>query len=251
MLWKIVGTPLHILGTVHLSDAPLTLDSETLRVLDAAKNMAFETSLDAVPDLSAGFYPPGQDLADDIPAQLLEATEAIWSSLALPDDLRSRRLWLVVLSLIGPLVPSWGFDFAHGVDEAVRSRTLDRAMFALEDANTPFGYMAGAPGAEQITGLARIVQRPEEMRVQFQATVDGWRHKDMGALASVASRAHAQAPVMSAGLFGARNRAWMPHLLRFARGGDPTVAVVGVLHMVGPDSLVDLFDAAGLRCELV
>jgi uncharacterized protein len=251
MLWRISGSPLHILGTIHCSDVPLTLPPGTSRILDAAKVIAFETSLDAVPDLSAGFYPVGQRLSDSIPTHLFDKTKSLWSSHELPDDLESRRPWLVVRGLTVPLFNSWGFDFALGIDRAVKAAARGRAAFALEAAGVPFLYMAGAPVSEQAAGLARLVEQPLAVKGEIQAVVDGWRNRDLEVLSSVSARALEQAPVLSAGLFGRRNRAWMPHLLRFARGGKPTTAVVGVLHMVGPDSLVDLLKFEGQTCELV
>lgn len=185
------------------------------------------------------------------PGQLFDDTLALWSRLALTDELESLRPWLVSQSLMPSLVPELGFDFAHGVDRMVKARTRGRALFSLEAAGVPLQFMADAPVAEQISGMARVVQQPLEVKGELQSVVNGWRNRDVDELSAVAIRAHQQAPLLSAGLFGARNRAWMPHLLRFARSSKPTVAVVGVLHMVGPDSLVDLFGAAGFRCELV
>jgi uncharacterized protein YbaP (TraB family) len=229
----------------------LTLSGEALQALGAAKILAFETSLDAVPDLSAGLYSPGQHLSDVIPQQLFKETLSLWSGHGLPDDLNDRRPWLAVHGLIGPLFQTWGFDFAHGVDRAAKAGTKGRPVFSLEAAGIPFRCMADAPLQEQVAGLARFVQQPLAVKGEIESIADGWRRRDTEALTSVAQLSHEHAPVSSAGLYGRRNGAWMPHLLRFARGVKPTVAVVGVLHMVGPDSLVDLLKASGYSCELI
>lgn len=251
MLWKIADSPLHILGAIHCANAPLTLSGEALQALSAAKILAFETSLDAVPDLSAGFFPSGQQLSDVIPPHLFTETQALWSNSGLPDNLNRRRPWLALQGLVGPVFQSWGFDFAQGIDRAVKAGAKGRPLFSLEAAGIPFRCMAEAPLSEQVSGLARLVQQPLEVKAEIESIVEGWRRRDTQALTSAVQLGHGLAPILSAGLYGRRNRAWMPQLLRFARGVKPTVAVVGVLHMVGPDSLVDLLMAEGYSCELI
>jgi uncharacterized protein YbaP (TraB family) len=46
-----------------------------------------------------------------------------------------------------------------------------------------------------------------------------------------------------------RNRNWLPQLEELLAGGEPAMAVVGALHLVGNDGLISQLRARGYRVE--
>ena len=48
-----------------------------------------------------------------------------------------------------------------------------------------------------------------------------------------------------------RNRNWLPRFAAMQNNAQPSLVIVGLYHMVGPDSLVEQLKAAGWRVQAV
>lgn len=254
MLWHISGTTLHILGAVHAADSPLTLRSESIRQLDIADVFAFETNFEEAGGPRGQRFGKGVSLGDVISPELLQDTRELWAKLNLPqEELETTRPWAVTHRLTHALMPRYEFDFAHGIDREVlgRAKQSGRKLFFLESNEAGRAPLTEAPIAEQEVSLAKLVRRPDEFFGVVQAIVAAWRAGKPGDLESIVQNWLNEAPVTCKAMLAKRNKAWLAHLLRHARSGKKVVAIVGVLHMVGPDSLPILLKSKGLDCSLV
>jgi uncharacterized protein len=89
----------------------------------------------------------------------------------------------------------------------------------------------------------------ERADVRLRATVDAWARGDLDALAALIARDAGDAPGAHQLLLVKRNRKWADWVaLRLERPGTVLVAV-GAGHLAGPDSLIALLGARGIRVE--
>jgi uncharacterized protein YbaP (TraB family) len=83
----------------------------------------------------------------------------------------------------------------------------------------------------------------------FKRLIGGWKAGRADRVWACAQERVAQMPTMFGSLIEGRNRLWLPRLLALAKSSEPTFAVVGVLHMVGPAGLPALLGQS--RYEVV
>jgi uncharacterized protein YbaP (TraB family) len=75
--------------------------------------------------------------------------------------------------------------------------------------------------------------------------VTAWRSGDMRGLEKEFVKERAQAPALYDELLGKRNRKWLPHIEALLDGDQDYLVVVGTLHFVGRDGLLELLTRAG------
>lgn len=250
MLWNIEGTRLQILGSIHVSDRPLVLSDPTIQALHNADAIVFEANFAVPPDLGFTRYAAGHALREDIPVPLLECTKRLWVEYGFEDgELERLKPWWVALLLTNAAMAREGFAGAEGIDSKVFhfAQTHGKQALFLESVEAGLGAFAQAPQNEQQVFLSRIVQHTQEELDELASLVNAWQSANPDNLLPAVDRVLRLMPQTYAAALAGRNRAWMPQLLRLAQSGKNAVAVVGAMHMVGPDSIPSLLAAADLK----
>lgn len=255
MLWQLDNTAFHILGSVHVSNRPLQLSETATNVLKNATVSAFEANLDASPSLASKQYKRGDTLNKHITASLFADTQRVWHEFTELEDEELERLqpWWVAFCLGGALMSRHGFDQERGVDRRIFNigKKERKDLFYFESINDGLASFAYAPLTEQVNFLSRIPQNTEEYMREVEALVSVWEGGDPNSLLPIVEKALQQMPIAYSAALGGRNKSWLKQILRLARSGKNTVAVVGMLHMVGPDSIPSLLTAEGFTFSLV
>jgi uncharacterized protein YbaP (TraB family) len=200
-----------------------------------------------------GFYSGARSLRDDVDASLYEQTRARWTELGLAiHDLDGTRPWNAGLRMMtGAILPSRGYEHRYGVDSVAlkRAQAAKKTLFFLEPPDVGLLAFASGPLHEQVTMLAQAVRHQDEGLADVQRSADAWSDRDPSRIAPLYEKCMHQAPRTYAALLDDRNKLWMPKLLRLAKGGKKTLAMVGMLHLHGPKSLLSLLERAGHKCE--
>lgn len=251
MLWRVADTNLYILGSVHVSDEPLVFSEQTVIALEKAEILAFESNIDAVTDPLIGRFKSGSRLNNTIPKDLFDDTSYLWARFLFdPNELNGLQAWRVGFRLMSEIMQQHGFLFNEGIDRRVLElgKSQQRKLFFLESINAVSLIMSKVPSAEQELFLALTVRKTEEEVQLLRQIVTAWKNQKPDDLIPVLNREFRLLPAMYSALLHDRNKAWLPQLLRLARGRRNTVAIVGALHMVGPNNLSDLLSNQGLPC---
>jgi uncharacterized protein len=252
MLWRVANTQLHLLGSCHFLPEPALFTEHEEQLISNASVIAFETNFVAGQEAKALRFGEGKRLNDAIPADLFRDTEAIWRSLGIPDDLSEMRPWAVAMQVMPRVLERNGLLNRNGVDPQILTKAVlqKKQLFYLEPRGQALAAFDGAPPHEQEVMLARVIQHQEEGIADVKVCVDAWKTRTLGAIEHLRIKDRARMPRMHAALQGARNRLWLPKLVRFARAGKPVLAVVGALHMGGEDGLLALLRRSGFECVL-
>ena len=81
--------------------------------------------------------------------------------------------------------------------------------------------------------------------------IAAWESERPANLEPIYQRAIRQMPNAYSAALDGRNKQRIRHLLRLAASGRRAVAVVGVLHFAGPNSIPELLSKAAKPCSLV
>lgn len=141
---------------------------------------------------------------------------------------------------------------------ATSSARLDRSIFnwaiasgipfvALETPEEAMAAFAGGEPAAAVEALRALVEDPAGARDAARRLRDAYRSLDEARL--LAELAEMSAEERHA-VFDVRNAAWMRNLVPAIQGGGAFVAV-GVGHLVGEGSVIDLLEAQGYQVERV
>ncbi len=126
--------------------------------------------------------------------------------------------------------------------------TLIRISKPIEGLETPaeqFAVLGGLPMAEQKRFLQMTLEESADLDEELEKVVAAWRAGDTTALAALLTEAYDDFPELYGPLTADRNRAWVKQLEPLLEDRDDYLVVVGALHLVGRDSVVDLLRRRG------
>ena len=157
--------------------------------------------------------------------------------------------WFVGMLVLQLEVAKRGFDPAHGIEQQVTERAVaDRKpILGLETPADQFAVLAGLTLPEQKRFLLMTLEDIDETDAQLDELLTAWRTGDTATLARVLSEEFEDFPELYRPLTEDRNRAWVEQLAGLLDDRDDYLVVVGALHLVGRNSVVDLLRQRGYR----
>jgi uncharacterized protein len=196
--------------------------------------------------------PQGTVLADVVDADVYrlvaETTRELGIDLKL---LESFEPWFLAITLLDQGLRRLGFQGERGVEQYVlgRSQRLNKEIVGLETLEFQLGIFDALPPAQQQAMLEQTLAELEEAAAVLGDMVAAWRDGELETLAAELLDEFDDFPGLYDTLVTKRNNAWAPTLQRMLADGGRHLVVVGALHLVGPNSVVDLLRARGLTVE--
>lgn len=256
-LWRVSsekGT-LFLLGTVHL------LKPGTHRVSPAAE-AAFEQAQTILLelDLDEAQSPAsrqmfarkallqGERLEDKVSSETLALAVEKIQAMGLPlDRLRSLKPWSLSLTLALFKLQTLGFDPRHGVDRYYfdRGKQAGKAMGALETMEYQLDRFDGMSDRLQEEMLVQALQDLDGLEEETERLVRAWSRGGAETLAEFMRESFKDYPGLYQRLIVERNNNWLIRLKPLLDRPGTTLVVVGALHLVGPESVVELLKKLG------
>ena len=264
VLWAVQGqhNTVYLLGSIHVlrpQDAALPAVME--RAYDESERLVMEIDLDdpGVADPAAmledvqrlAMLPKGQSLrqvlGDDYPRIDASAQQA-GLDLALMDGFAP---WFVATTVLELELAKRGFTAEHGIEQTLATRALhDRKPIAgLETVAQQLGLLAGMALPMQKRFLMMTLEGSGDLDQELAEMLRAWRAGDTTALAGLLTAEFDEFPDLYRTLTVDRNRAWAAQLAELLDDRDDYLVVVGALHLVGHDSLVELLAKRGFKVE--
>ena len=262
VVWSVRGehNTVYLFGSIHVlrpGDVGLPRAAET--AYDDAEQLVMEIDMDdpAVADPLAlasqmqryAQLPAGQSLESalgaDYPAVATHLREAGLD----PALLDGFAPWFVGMMALQLEIARRGFDPAHGIEQQVTDRAMaDRKPIrGLETPADQFAVLAGLSLPEQKRFLLMALEETEQTDARLDQLLNAWRGGDTVTLARVLSEEFDEFPELYRPLTEERNRAWVEQLAGLLDDRDDYLVVVGALHLVGRNSVVDLLRQRGYR----
>ena len=268
LLWKVsdADNSIYLLGSFHLlgkDDYPLSADVDA--AFADAEALAFELSPQEAnsPQLplqmtqAARRSRPGSSLEQDLGPALWQRLQAHASANQLPlPMLEQFDPWFTALTISLLEMGKMGLDPRLGLDRHFmdQAAAAGKPATGLEAASEQIAVLAGMGMAEQRQMLAEALEQAEAGPGELRELHALWRAGDAATLWNrMAVEMKRDYPALYAKINVARNDAWLPKLRARldAAGDDDTLVVVGALHRLGPDGLVEKLRAKGYRVERV
>ena len=267
LLWKVsdADNSVYLLGSFHLlKEADYPVPTEVDRALDDAEALVFEIDPQAMtsPDALASMqkfmaYDEGKSLRTVLPKATLDKLEAMVAasggSLA---AMEGSEPWAVSLGLLMGVTQAMGFRPDLGLDRHLMERAAKagKPTSGLETVDDQFRAMDSVPHAEQAKGLDEFLEDPRKLVQQMDQLHAWWRAGDVARLdAEMRAEMASETPATYRLLNVDRNKAWLPQVEKRLTGStkDDTLVVVGALHLLGADGLVERLRAKGYAVERV
>ena len=267
LLWKVSGkegAALYLLGSFHLlrsKDYPLAPEVEA--AFGQSSKLLFELPPDEVESpalaalmLQAAQRRDGRSLRDDLAPAQWQALQDYAAQHGL--DLASMagvKVWFVALGISLQEMSRQGLDPALGLDRHFmqQAERTGKPAGGLETASEQIRLLDGMALEEQRQMLAEALDDARDGSRQSRELHDAWRAGDAQRLWSgMAAEMKQRYPALYRSINVERNDRWVPQLVqRLQAGQGTTLVVVGALHLLGRDGVVEKLRARGYRVERV
>lgn len=274
LLWKVSDhdNEVYLLGSFHLlkpDDYPLSRDVD-IAFADAEK-VVFELPPEEMssPQLGvqmaqAAMQANGKTLNDELtPAVVakLDAwtgtnADALQKMQLSPQALQMFEPWFVGLMVTITELTKQGLDPKLGLDAhlAARAGKASKPTTGFETGAEQIAFLDGMGREEQLQFLDEALSESEEGREEMRKLHDAWRAGDADTLWNeMALEMRRRYPQLYRRINVERNDAWLPEIeQRLKSGGsDDTLVVVGALHLLGEDGVVEKLRAKGYEVRRI
>jgi uncharacterized protein len=266
LLWKVSDqdNSVYLLGSFHLlktDDYPLSPDID--KVFAEAENLVFEVPPSQLTDPllaqrmqeMAGFS-DGNSLSQVLPPDVREKMDQVLGKDRVA-QMDAMEPWFINLGLLIGISQQMGFKADQGLDLHIArmAEAANKPVSGLETAEEQLAVLDASPMDEQIAGLRDFFNKPGEVPKLLNETHDAWRNGDLAKLNSlVIDEVRKETPVTYRIINVERNDAWVPKLQQMLDGvteGNDTLVVVGAMHLIGVDGVVEKLRVKGYQVERI
>jgi len=257
-VWVMKGAKntVYLAGSVHaLPPEHADLPPQLERAYAASRAVVMEVDLDDMDPLEAvqfvtsrGTLPEGETLGDVIGADGYAKVTKLAATLEVPEAVVSKlEPWAAAMVLTQFALMKTGYDPQLGIDMQLvaRARNDGKPVDGLETVIDQLGIFDGRSVAEQKKFLLESADDAPRLSDDLRRLIIAWRAGDLKALEKELAKERETAPGLYDELLGTRNRKWLPKIEALLDRDQDVLVVVGALHFVGHDGLLELLTKAG------
>ena len=256
-LWQVSsekGT-LFLVGTVHLLKPGTHIVSPAAEAaFEQAQTILLELDLDeAKSPASQQLFArkamlQGETLKDKVSSETLALAVEKTEALGLPfDRLRSLKPWSLSLTLTLFKLQTLGFDPKHGVDRYYfdQGKQAGKEMGALETMEYQLDLFDGMSDRLGEEFLLQTLEELDRLGEETEQLVQAWSGGEVEVLEKLMQKSFQGYPDLYQRLVVDRNKNWVLRIEPLLDRPGTTLVVVGALHLVGAESVVELLKKQG------
>jgi len=202
--------------------------------------------------LTTAVLPQGTVLADVVDADLYRLIGETAGEIGIDLKLVERfEPWFLSITMLDQGMRKLGFEPERGIEQYVlaRSERAGKEIVGLETLEFQIGIFDSLPPEQQQAMLQQTLAELDEAGVQLDAMVAAWRNGELESLTEELLGEFDEFPGLYDALVTKRNAAWVPQLEKMLTDGRRHLVVVGALHLVGADSVIEQLRARGHEVE--
>ena len=258
-LWSFEGknNTVYLLGSIHVLSPSEQLPGVVDDAYKDAEVLVMEVDMDDLDPLAAqqaalqyGLLPENESLPDHLDAATAAKLDAAIAGLGVPSAMFNRfRPWLAAITLTQLQLLKLGLNPQSGVEQRFVAKAMGdgKEIQGLETMEEQLGMLANLPPRLQVAFLTQTLDETAQLEREVNSMLTAWRTGDERALGKYLERAMREHPEIYKPLTVDRNRRWMSRLETIANERQDYLVIVGVLHLVGNDGVVDLLRRRGYR----
>ncbi len=261
-LWRIKGktNAVYLLGSIHfLNEKFYPLPAPIERAYRKSGMVVFEADFDEMKSFKVqmkmvqmGKCPDGETLKDQVSKETYAKLESYLKEMSLPaaifDPLKP---WMTAVGLLGIELQKLGFNPEHGVDQHffTAAKKDRKEIVALETVEFQLNLFNEFSKADQEAMLKQTLQEISSYKKIMEEMTTAWKTGDEQKLDALMLESMRDFPQIMKKLLVDRNVQWVKKLDEMLQGGEDVFVVVGAAHLVGKESVVDLFRRKGYTVE--
>ena len=257
--WRIAGKQggdITFLGSMHVLRAtdyplPATID----KLFARADALIMEIDLDATDPatqqatiMRAAMLPPGTVLRDVVDSKVYQLAEQRTREMGVDLALLERfEPWFLSIAILDQGMRKFGFEGERGIEQYLlrKSHEAHKPIIGLETLALQIGIFDALPAASQQAMLEQTLNELDEADTEMAKLAAAWRDGHLETLSEGLLADFKAFPGLYETLVKNRNAAWVEPLERYLGDGRHYLVVVGALHLVGRDNVIDLLKARG------
>ena len=163
------------------------------------------------------------------------------------DRLRSLKPWFLSLTLSLIKLQTLGFDPKHGIDRYFfdKGKLAGKEIRALETFEYQLDRFDGLPDRIQEQLLLQTLQELDHLEEEIEQMVEAWSRGEVEVLEELTQESFKDFPGLYQRLITERNKNWLLKIEPILNRPGTTLVVVGALHLVGSESVVELLQEQG------
>jgi uncharacterized protein YbaP (TraB family) len=261
ILWSLQGktNKVYLLGSMHLLKASETLPAAIDSAYADADALIMELDMDDLDPLQMqqaalelAMQPEGRTLQQQLGPKVYEQFVAKTRALGIEPAMLDRfQPWFAAITLVQLQLMKLGFDPEAGVEKRLTGRAAGdgKKIQGLETVREQLEIMARLPEKQQREFLLYSVDDAERMATEVDKLLASWRSGDAAAMAKLLQEGFDEYPDLYRPLTVDRNRKWLPQIEQLLDDREDYLVVVGALHLVGKESVIDLLERKGHKIK--
>jgi len=260
LIWELDGesNTVWLMGSVHVlraEDYPLPAVYD--RVYAAADSLVMEIDLDDLDPLEAqraltarGRIASKVTLADLVGAEAWAAATKKARAIGIDlGRLNAIEPWYAALTVVQLRLHALGFDPALGLDAhyAATAAADGKPVHGLETVDEQLAILDGMAPAMQSDFLLQALDDAAGLDGEMEGILAAWKGGDAAYLEDTLLTGLEAFPALYEQLVVERNRRWAEQISAMRRRPDDVLLIVGALHLVGADSVVEMLRERGLE----
>ncbi len=202
--------------------------------------------------MELGMQPTGKTLTEDIGPETTEKLDAYTKQLGIPTGMLNQfKPWLAAITLTQLQMLKMGLDPQSGIEQRFLAKATSdhKEIQGLETISEQLHLLADLPTPLQAQFLLQTLTEAQEADQEIEALLGAWRSGDAVALDKYSARGMKEFPKLYGPLTVERNRRWIGRLEEMLNADKNYLVIVGVLHLVGNDGVVDLLQHQGYKIQ--
>jgi len=262
-LWRIAGPKgnVFLFGSFHLLPADVKWRTPAVEsALNEAAVVVFETDFAGAQDprvsqaliAKYGFLPPGQTLRSVLSTSTNTELEKTATDLEIPPpSLAPLRPWLAALTLGLQFAIHQGFDPSNGVEQQVitSAKASGKSLRTLETNESQLRVFADLTREQEVELLTVTLRQVRETPKMLEDMLTAYRKGDLAALERTLNIGFDDFPALRKRILKDRHDKWLPQIENMIADGRTHLIIVGAAHLVGPDSVIVMLRAKGVKVE--
>jgi uncharacterized protein YbaP (TraB family) len=259
-LWRVSSgdRTVCLLGSIHFMKAdayPLSRAIED--AFDGSGTVVFETDIEAmgraaVSMVAAGTLDGDTTLKDVLSKELYDEVSRRLDDLGMGvDSFAKTRPWMAAMGLTSFELMRAGYLGSEGIDSyfSSRAKASGKSQMGLESIEYQVSLFAGMSAEESVDFLRYTLADLDTMIPLVDEIVAAWKIGDAARIEDLLVDGFRDHEALFDRLVTQRNLRWLPQIEELFRGDADAMVVVGSLHMVGEQGLIELLKARGYEVE--
>ena len=260
-VWKVSKGNFHIYigGTIHvLDEQDYPLPAEFEQAYELAEKLVFEVDIAQVNTLEfqqmllqKALYRDGSTLASHLQPATFNQLQEFMIQRRIPlENMLSFKVGMLLTILTVNELQRNGIQ-GIGVDQYfnLKAREDKKPIAALETIEQQIDFLTSLGEGEEDQIVLQTIEELENFGEDFSTLKSAWRSGDMPALIEVGLQDFLAFPKAYESMLVNRNRAWIPGIEAMLEDEQVEYVLLGVLHLVGNDSVLAMLKARGYHVE--